>query len=85
MWDNVERLLRIQLGRQLAVPFKSASRGKPRVHQKALEKFIGSLQQARKGCKLAVLADGAQEQLTSYCRDQYKRFFQLVPRRSNVF
>lgn len=57
LWENVERLLRQQLGR-------------PRAHQKALEKFIGSLQQ---------------EQLTTYCRDQYKRFFQLAPSGQDFF
>lgn len=57
LWENVERLLRQQLG-------------KPRAHQKALERFIGGLQQ---------------EHLTSYCRDQYKRFFQLAPSGQDFF
>eukprot|EP00913_Durusdinium_trenchii_P028889 g27086.t1 len=43
---------------------------KPRAHQKALERFIGGLQQ---------------EHLTSYCRDQYKRFFQLAPSGQDFF
>jgi len=57
LWENVERLLKQQLG-------------KPRAHQKALERFIGGLQQ---------------EQLTTYCRDQYKRFFQLAPSGQDFF
>eukprot|EP00434_Breviolum_minutum_P011288 symbB.v1.2.009960.t1/scaffold623.1/size335370/3 len=53
LWENVERLLKQQLG-------------KPRAHQKALERFIGGLQQ---------------EQLTTYCirkADCFLRFAMKV-------
>ncbi|CAE7841702.1 unnamed protein product [Symbiodinium microadriaticum] len=57
LWENVERLLRAQLG-------------KPRAQQKAIERFLVNL---------------SQEALTNYCRDVYKRFFQLAPSGQDFF